>query len=64
MNIIKKADGCRYDGKKIIDTNITVRITSDEMGKTLSLADENPFFGVMLAIPLESIEKELKKVLE
>lgn len=36
---------------------ITVRITKDEKGKTLSLADE--LRGIMLLIPMEPIENLL-----
>lgn len=41
---------------------ITVRMTGDKFGKTLSLADEEG--ELMLLIPLESIENDLKKILE
>lgn len=64
MNVKKKVQGGRSDGKSVLITNITVRITADALGKTLSLTDENPSNGVMLSIPLETIEKELKKVME
>lgn len=40
---------------------ITVRITKDSKGKTISLADEKE--NVMLIIPLEPIEKDLKQIL-
>lgn len=64
MNVKKKVHGARSDGKSVSITNITVRITADELGKTLSLSDDNTLTGVMLSIPLETIEKELKKVLK
>lgn len=40
---------------------ITVRITKDSKGKTISLADEKE--NIMLIIPLEPIEKDLKQIL-
>lgn len=40
---------------------ITVRITKDQKGKTISLADEKE--NVMLIIPLEPIEKDLLQIL-
>lgn len=40
---------------------ITVRITKDSKGKTISLADEKE--NVMLIIPLEPIEENLKQIL-
>lgn len=43
------------------ERKITVRITKDSKGKTLSLADEKE--NVMLIIPLEPIEKDLKQIL-
>lgn len=42
-------------------TRITVRMTSDSKGKSLSLADEKE--NVMLMIPLEPIAKDLKQIL-
>ena len=42
-------------------SKITVRITKDSKGKTISLADEKE--NVMLIIPLEPIEKDLKQIL-
>lgn len=42
--------------------DITVRITKDKRGKSLSLTNEE--LGIMLMVPLEPIEKELAEVLE
>lgn len=42
--------------------DITVRITKDKRGKSLSLTNEE--LGIMLMVPLEPIEKELAKALE
>lgn len=41
---------------------ITVLMTRDKFGKTLSLADEEG--ELMLSIPLEPIENDLKKIIE
>lgn len=43
------------------ERKITVRITKNSKGKTISLADEKE--NVMLIIPLEPIEKDLKQIL-
>ena len=43
-------------------TIITVRMTGDSRGKSLSLADEKE--NVMLMIPLELIAKDLKQILK
>lgn len=64
MNVNKKVHGMKFDGKILSQTDITIRITADKYGKTLTLSTENPLNGVMLSIPLEAIEKELKKVLK
>lgn len=63
MNVKKKVHDAMSGGKHVFGINVTVRITADERGKTLSLSTENLFTGFMLSIPMESIEKELKKVL-
>lgn len=42
--------------------DITVRITKDKRGKSLSLTNEE--LGIMLMVPLEPIEKELAEALE
>lgn len=43
-------------------TRITVRMSSDNKSKTLSLADKKN--DVMLIIPLELIAKDLKQILK
>ena len=60
MTITKDVNGilCNDFMKK---RKITVRITKDSKGKTISLADEKE--NVMLIIPLEPIEKDLKQIL-
>lgn len=45
-----------------IPKQLDVRITSSEIGKSLSIADND--MGVMLHIPLEPIAKELKEALD
>lgn len=42
--------------------DITVRITKDKRGKSLSLTNEE--LGIMLMVPLEPIEKELAEALK
>lgn len=53
--------GAETDGKTIITKDIVVRITSDQMGKTISLSNED---DVMLMIPLEPIIPRLKEILK
>lgn len=43
------------------DKTITVRMTKDSNGKSLSLADEKG--NIMLMIPIEPIEKDLKQII-
>lgn len=59
--ITKKIEGIRMN-KVMRKKMITVRMTADKFGKTLSLADEEG--ELMLSIPLEPIENNLKKILE
>lgn len=59
--ITKKIEGIRMN-KVMRKKMITVRMTGDKFGKTLSLADEEG--ELMLSIPLEPIEDDLKKILE
>lgn len=56
----KKVMGMMGDGYSIKPMMLTVRITADERGKSLSLSDDK---SVILMIPLEAIEKRLKEVL-
>ena len=59
MTAIKQVTGMVYDdaaGKMKI-AKLTVRVTHDRMGSSLSLEDGK----MMMEIPLEPIEKMLKK---
>ena len=60
MTITKDINGLIYKDS-MQPTRITVRMTSDSKGKSLSLADEKK--NVMLMIPLELIAKDLKQIL-
>ena len=51
--------GMKMDGIKMARTNITVRMTKDKMGMSISLCDDK----VMLLVPIEPIKKELKEML-
>lgn len=53
-------DGFRMDHKGMRLTTITARVTKDELGATLSLADERD--EMLLAIPLEPIAERLREV--
>lgn len=59
--VYKDVPGLKMDGTGISGCTITVRITGDSIGKTISFADEKD--GVMLMLPLESIEDKLKEIL-
>lgn len=53
--------GMVADGNRIFARDITVRITSDQYGKSISLSNEN---DRMLMIPLEPIIPRLKEILK
>lgn len=61
MTITKDIPGMILN-KTMQKKTLTVRLTKDAFGKTLSLADEDE--GIMLAVPIEPIEKDLKQMLE
>jgi hypothetical protein len=61
MKVTKDINGLIYKGS-MQPTRVTVRMTSDSKGKSLSLADEKE--NVMLMIPLELIAKDLKQILK
>lgn len=53
----KTVSGLFSDGKRFNRTPVTVRITKDKNGQTLSLSDDN---AVMLLIPLEPLKGMLE----
>lgn len=57
----KDVSGVVFDGKKqtMKTETITARVTKDDRGVTLSLADEGGT-GIMLVIPFEKIKELLK----
>ena len=57
---IKDISGLVFDSKKqtMKSETITARVTKDDRGTTLSLADESGT-GIMIVIPLEEINKML-----
>ena len=61
MTIERVVKGLVFGGKRLMkERKIFVRITADDIGKTLSLSDDQ---NVMFVIPIEPIEKELKSAL-
>lgn len=52
--------GAQTDGFTITPKELTVRITSDASGKTLSISNEE---DVMMLIPMEPILARLKEIL-
>lgn len=61
MTITRDINGLIFEDS-MQPTRITVRMTSDGTGKSLSLADEKK--NVILMIPLELIAKDLKQILD
>ena len=60
MTQLKDIEGLVFSGFLPRRTKITARMTKDKVGKSLSLADEKE--GIMIEIPLEPIEKELREI--
>lgn len=58
MTKIKQVDGYIYDGTQMIKSKLTVRYTSDEMGKTLSISDDK---NAMYVVGFEDIEEMIKE---
>lgn len=56
MTYDKKVRGIRFDDERLEFTNIEVRISADNIGKTLSLIHED----IQLTIPLDSVEDVLQ----
>lgn len=58
---IKDVSGIIFDNKKMTmkQTTITARVTKDDRGTTLSLADESGT-GIMLVVPVEKIKELLR----
>ena len=56
----KDVKGCIVDGSDLIPLpkkcDVTVRMTSDKVGQTLSLSA----FNIMISIPLESVREIIK----
>ena len=48
----------------IIPAELSVRITNDDLGSSLSIADESPAGIIMLTIPLEPIIQRLREVIK
>lgn len=57
--IIKKVKGVTGTSFSCQPSDITIRYTADEKGKTLSLADED--IGILLIVPFEEIEEMVGK---
>ena len=53
MTKIKTINGTIYDMKSYKSADITVRVTYDKIGKTLSLSDDE---RIMLCVPMEGLE--------
>ena len=61
MTITRDVVGIVYTDT-MVKKVITVRMTKDTRGKSMSLADE--VGNIMLVIPIEPIENELKKIMK
>ena len=55
-----KVDGIIFVEAVMIKTKLVVRYTADEIGKSLSIADEHQ--GVMFQIPFDKIYEQIKEV--
>lgn len=69
MNICRGLSGLvgKIDEKGLLafeDRKITLRVSADEIGMTLSLTDETGPDPTMLLVPLEPVAEELRQVLE
>lgn len=53
MTKIKTINGTIYDMQSYKSADITVRVTYDKIGKTLSLSDDE---SIMLCVPMEGLE--------
>ncbi len=58
----KTVNGWITDGKNLKFTPITVRMTSDNKGQSLSLSAEDKDILIQLGIPLESVRDIVKVV--
>lgn len=47
-----------------IPAELSVRITEDDLGSSLSIADESPAGVIMFTIPLEPIVQRLREVIK
>lgn len=56
----KDIRGLVYIGSRMGEAEVTVRVTHDEKGKSLSLASD--VAGVMIMIPLEQVDDMLEVV--
>ena len=59
MTGIKIVDGIYSDGKQLEAKKLTVRVAKTFEGESLSIADEEK--GIMLYVPVEPIQKMLKR---
>lgn len=53
MTKLATINGTIYDMKSYKNAEITVRVTYDKVGKTLSLSDDK---SIMLCVPMEGLE--------
>ena len=54
MTRLKDVDGLVFANGKIRSTTVTIRVTKDHRGESLSLSDEH--WGIMLLIPVEKVK--------
>lgn len=69
MNICRGLSGLvgKMSEKRMLafeDRKITLRVSADEVGMSLSLADETGPDPTMLIVPLKPVADELRRVLE
>lgn len=61
MTIVKSVKGLNLSKGVYKESELVIRMTGDHIGKSLSIADEDN--DIMLCIPLEPIENQLRKIL-
>ena len=61
MTIVRSVKGLNLSSGLYKESELVVRMTNDHIGKSLSIADEDN--NIMLCIPLEPIENQLRKIL-
>lgn len=60
MTRLKDVDGLVFANGKIRSATVTVRVTKDSRGESISLSDEHR--GIMLFIPVEKVKDMIEVI--